>query len=213
MRFPNALEGVKKIYKAEIIGLIGGIIGLVASILTLAGVGVSEGGLGLVAIGGILIIAMAVLLVISFIMNIVGLNKAKPDEENFKNALIMVIVGIVAGILLGATKEGTLLNSVGDNLSKICGLFANYYVCTALMALAGHIGDSAMAQKAAKVRSLLVGVWCAAVVLNVLGDILKNKPTLLIIAGVLALIAAVVEIVAYLLYLGLLKRSRTMLEA
>ena len=211
MQFPNALEGVKKIYKAEIIALIGAIVGFVAALLSL--VGAQSGSLGGLAGAGILIIAMSVLFIIAFIMNIVGLNKAKPDEENFKNALIMVIVGIVAGILLGATKEGTLLNSVGDNLSKICGLFANYYVCTALMALAGHIGDSAMAQKAAKVRSLLVGVWCAAVVLNVLGDILKNKPTLLIIAGVLALIAAVVEIVAYLLYLGLLKRSRTMLEA
>ena len=120
MRFPNALEGVKKIYKAEVIGLIGALFGFVAAILALAGVSAGEDGLGLVAVGGILIIAMAVLLVISFIMNLVGLNKAKPDEENFKNALTMVIIGIIAGILLGATKEGTLLNSIGDNLSKVC---------------------------------------------------------------------------------------------
>ena len=48
MRFPNALEGVKKIYKAEIIGLIGALIGFVAAILALAGASAGEDGLGLV---------------------------------------------------------------------------------------------------------------------------------------------------------------------
>ena len=146
MQFPNALEGVKKIYKAEIIALIGGIVGFVAAILALVGAqSGSEGGL---AGAGFLIIAASVLFIIAFIMNIVGLNKAKPDEENFKNALTMVIIGIIAGILLGATKEGTLLNSLGDNLSKVCGLLANYFVCTAVMNLAGQLGDEAMAKKA-----------------------------------------------------------------
>ena len=37
-----------------------------------------------------------VLAIIAFVMNIVGLNKAKPDEDNFKFALYAVIVGIVA---------------------------------------------------------------------------------------------------------------------
>ena len=217
MRFPNALEGVKKIYKAEIIGLIGVIIGFVAAILALGGAVTASagegGGIGAVAIGGILLIAMAVLLIIAFIMNIIGLNKAKIDEENFKHALTMVIVGIVASVVLGATKEGTLLNSVGDNLSKICSLFVNYYVCTALISLAEKLGDAAVAQKAAKVRSLLMGVWLVSVVLNVLSDILQKNATLAIIAGVIALVAIIVEIVAYILYLGLLKRSSAMLEA
>ena len=217
MRFPNALEGVKKIYKAEIIGLIGVIIGFVAAILALGGAVTASagegGGIGAVAIGGILLIAVAVLLIIAFIMNIIGLNKAKIDEENFKHALTMVIVGIVASVVLGATKEGTLLNSVGDNLSKICSLFVNYYVCTALISLAEKLGDAAVAQKAAKVRSLLMGVWLVSVVLNVLSDILQKNATLAIIAGVIALVAIIVEIVAYILYLGLLKRSSAMLEA
>ena len=35
MQFPNALEGVKKIYKAEIIALIGAVVGFVAALLSL----------------------------------------------------------------------------------------------------------------------------------------------------------------------------------
>ena len=211
MRFPNALEGVKKIYKAEIIGLIGALIGFVAAILALAGASAGEDGLGLVAVGGILIIAMAVLLVISFIMNLVGLNKAKPDEENFKNALYMVFAGIVLSIVVGATQEGTLIHTLGESLSNICNLLVNYLVATALLNLANRLGDAAVAQKAKSVRTLLTIVWVIALVLNVMGDVLTSKAG--IIAVVLALIASVVEIIAYIVYLGLLSKSRGMLEA
>ena len=211
MRFPNALEGVKKIYKAEIIGLIGALIGIVAAILALAGASAGEDGLGLVAVGGILLIAMAVLLVISFIMNLVGLNKAKPDEENFKYALYMVLIGIILSIVVGATKEGTLIHTLGESISKICNLLVNYLVATALLNLANRLGDAAVAQKAKSVRTLLTIVWVIALVLNVMGDVLTSKAG--IIAVVLALIASVVEIIAYIVYLGLLSKARGMLEA
>ena len=47
MQFPNACEGVKKIYKAEIIALIGAICGLLAAILGVIGPAAgSVGGLG-----------------------------------------------------------------------------------------------------------------------------------------------------------------------
>ena len=74
MRFPNALEGVKKIYKAEIIALIGAVVGFVAALLSL--IGMQSGGLGGMAVAGVLIIAMSVLFIIGFIMNIVGCRSA-----------------------------------------------------------------------------------------------------------------------------------------
>ena len=209
MQFPNALEGVKKIYKAEIIALIGAILGFVAALLSL--VGAQSGSLGGLAGAGILIIAMSVLFIIAFIMNIVGLNKAKPDEENFKNALYMVFAGIVLSIVVGATKDGTLIHTLGESLSNICNLLVNYLVATALLNLANRLGDDVVAKKAASVRTLLTIVWVIALVLNVMGDVLTSKAG--IIAVVLALIASVVEIIAYIVYLGLLSKARGMLEA
>ena len=209
MQFPNALEGVKKIYKAEIIALIGAIVGFVAALLSL--VGAQSGSLGGLAGAGILIIAMSVLFIIAFIMNIVGLNKAKPDEENFKNALYMVLVGIVLSIVVGATKEGTLIHTLAESLSNICNLLVNYLVATALLNLANRLGGDVVAKKAASVRTLLTIVWVIALVLNVMGDVLTRKAGM--IAVVLALIASVVEIIAYIVYLGLLSKARGMLEA
>ena len=209
MQFPNALEGVKKIYKAEIIALIGAILGFVAALLSL--VGAQSGSLGGLAGAGILIIAMSVLFIIAFIMNIVGLNKAKPDEENFKNALYMVFAGIVLSIVVGATQEGTLIHTLGESLSNICNLLVNYLVATALLNLANRLGDAAVAKKAKSVRSLLTIVWIIALVLQVLGDAFTSKAG--VIAVILALIASVVEIIAYIVYLGLLSKARGMLEA
>ena len=209
MQFPNALEGVKKIYKAEIIALIGGIVGFVAAILAL--VGAKSGSVGGLAGGGFLIIAASVLFIIAFIMNIVGLNKAKPDEENFKNALYMVLVGIVLSIVVGATKEGTLIHTLGDSLSNICNLLVNYLVATALLNLANRLGDAAVAQKAKTVRTLLTVVWIIALVLQVIGNTFTAKAGT--IAFILVLIASVIEIIAYIIYLVLLGKARRMLEA
>lgn len=209
MQFPNALEGVKKIYKAEIIALIGGIVGFVAAILAL--VGAKSGSVGGLAGGGFLIIAASVLFIIAFIMNIVGLNKAKPDEENFKNALYMVLVGIVLSIVVGATKEGTLIHTLGDSLSNICNLLVNYLVATALLNLANRLGDAAVAQKAKTVRTLLTVVWIIALVLQVIGNTFTAKAGT--IAFILVLIASVIEIIAYIIYLVLLSKARRMLEA
>ena len=209
MPFPNALDGVKKIYKAEIIALIGAIVGFVAALLGL--VGAQSGSVGGLAGAGVLIIAMSVLFIIAFIMNIVGLNKAKPDEVNFKNALYMVFVGIVLSIVVGATQEGTLIHTLGESLSNICNLLVNYLVATALLNLANRLGDAAVAQKAKSVRTLLTIVWVIALVLQVLGDALTSKAGT--IAVVLALIASIVEIIAYIVYLGLLSKARGMLEA
>lgn len=209
MQFPNALEGVKKIYKAEIIALIGGIVGFVAAILAL--VGAKSGSVGGLAGGGFLIIAASVLFIIAFIMNIVGLNKAKPDEENFKNALYMVLVGIVLSIVVGATKEGTLIHTLGESLSNICNLLVNYLVATALLNLANRLGDAAVAQKAKTVRTLLTVVWIIALVLQVIGNTFTAKAGT--IAFILVLIASVIEIIAYIIYLVLLCKARRMLEA
>ena len=209
MQFPNALEGVKKIYKAEIIALIGAILGFVAALLSL--VGAQSGSLGGLAGAGILIIAMSVLFIIAFIMNIVGLNKAKPDEENFKNALYMVFAGIVLSIVVGATQEGTLIHTLGESLSNICNLLVNYLVATALLNLANRLGDAAVAQKAKTVRTLLTIVWIIALVLQVIGNTFTAKAGT--IAFILVLIASVIEIIAYIIYLVLLSKARRMLEA
>lgn len=219
MKYPNALAGVKKLYTAEILALIGAVFGLITALAAFAGIGsgsIESISVTLLAITGAMAIVMLVLLLISFIMSIVGLNTAKPDEENFKNALIYTFVCIAASVVQGCVKDGTLLDEICKTLVSAGSIVINWYVCTAIINLANNLNDSAMATKGAAVRKLLVIVWGAGLVLNLVGDFLGGKEgvtTFAVIALVLAAAAAVTEVVAYFLYLKLLGNARKMLEA
>ena len=212
MQFPNALEGVKKIYKAEIIALISAVVMVIAALIMIVGAAAESAG-GVLG-GGVLFIAVAVLGIIAFIMNLVGLNKAKLDDDNFKTALYITIIGIVASILLGATKEGTLLNSLGSNVDKICEFLVTWFVCTGIISLSDKLGDEAMRQRGVNARKLLLIGWCVNIVISILGDVFEASESgaVGIIALVLMLASAVIEIIVYILYLKLLSKARTMLE-
>ncbi len=221
MQFPNALEGVKKLYKAEIIALISGICAVLASILAIAGViamvGGSGGGMASLLGGGVLLVAVAVLAIISFIMNIAGLSRAKADEPNFRNALFAAVVGIVASALLAlaGTSSESLLGSLGDTLTNICSFLTTYFVCTALIALADRLGNGEMRERGRKARSLLTTVYVIGIVLGVLGAVFERSRSAAVgvVAAVILLVSAVLDVVAYVLYLKLLSKARTMLEA
>ena len=217
MQFPNALEGVKKIHRAEILDLLSGIIALIAAIVAIVSMsaGGEDGGLGGLLGAGVLLIAVAVLSIIAFIMNIVGLNKGKLDEENFKNALYTVLVGIIASILLGAAKEGSFLKDLGETLSSICRFLCSWYVCTAVISLADRMGDAEMSAKALKARKMLMTVWILSIVLEVISVLLAAfgaGDALAIVSAILGLAAIVVSIIAYILYLKMLSASRIMLQ-
>ena len=217
MQFPNALEGVKKIHRAEILDLLSGIIALIAAIVAIVSMsaGGEDGGLGGLLGAGVLLIVVAVLSIIAFIMNIVGLNKGKLDEENFKNALYTVLVGILASILLGAAKEGSFLKDLGETLSSICRFLCSWYVCTAVISLADRMGDAEMSAKALKARKMLMTVWILSIVLQVISVLLAAfgaGDALAIVSAILGLAAIVVSIIAYILYLKMLSASRIMLQ-
>jgi len=215
MTFPNALEGVKKIYKAEIIELIAGICGLIGAILLLVGAAGAEAdsagaALGGLLGGGVIMIAFAVLSVIAFIMGIVGVKKAMPDEENFKNAFYVMIVGIVASIIVGAGK-GSLADA-GETVSSICSFLAQYYIISAIIVLAQKLCDSEMEAKGVSTRKMLMVVWIIKIVLEVVDIFVGKNEALDTASGVLALISAIIGIVAYVMYLKLLSKARVMLE-
>nr|WP_316626779.1 hypothetical protein [uncultured Ruminococcus sp.] len=87
MTFPNGADGVKKIFTAEILGLIASVCFFITAILTIttvaAAVGASGGSdaaaVGAVASGaGVVVLSLGglVLSIISFILSLVGINKA-----------------------------------------------------------------------------------------------------------------------------------------
>ena len=169
--FTNAYEGVKKIYKAEILALIATILLLVGSVISLTGIQAGENtssGEGLLISGGLLVIVAAILMIIAAIMNIVGVNRASKDEAAFKNALIALLFGIAANIVVSAFNDPTV-NSIGKAAVNVTEILASYYICTGIINLADRLGNSDVSARGQKVRSILMGIWVASAVLNILG--------------------------------------------
>ncbi len=213
--FPNAYNGVKKIYTAEILSLIGTICLLIAAILVLVGIAastVSDGtAVAGVVGGGFLGIAASVLMFISFIMNLVGLSNAAKDETAFKNALIVSVVGIVASVAMGAIPGGSLVADLCETVTQICQLLVTLLVCNGIINLAQRMGEPAMVEKGNTARKMLMAMWIVAIVVDIVSTLIDRGGTPSTISSILSIIALVVSIVSYIFYLRLLSSARTML--
>lgn len=213
MTFPNALEGVKKIYKAEILDLIATILMLVSGLAILLGL-ISKSSAGLISVlgGSVVILVAAVISLIALIRCILGVKKAIPDEQNFQFAFYALIGGIIASVIIGIFSSNATISDIGESINSACSFLTQYYIVTALIALAQRLNDGEMQAKATSVRKALMCVWIINIVLKVAGIFTQKSEALAIVSAVIGLVAIVFAIVAYVMYLKLLKNSAVMLE-
>lgn len=212
--FTNAYEGIRKIHKAELFSLIATILLLIGSVISLSGVQAGENtsaGEGLLVSGGLIVIIAAILMIVAAIMNIVGVNRASKDEPAFKNALIALLFGIAANILVSAFSNDPAVNSIAKAAVNVTEILASYYICTGIINLADRLGNSDVSARGQKIRSILMGIWVAAAVLNILGTLFGTNAAMQNVIGVVAIVGGIISIVAYFLYIGLLERARNML--
>ena len=104
MKFPNAANGVKKLFTAEILQIIAAVALAAAAIMSLvmlANAANENAGATLGFGAGTLVFSIggAVVSLISFILTIVGLVKASKDDNGFKTALAFIILAVVATIV------------------------------------------------------------------------------------------------------------------
>ena len=214
MRFPNAYRGVKKIWLAEMLMLLAAIVGIIMVIVmaangTMVGedIVINEGVKTPIAVLGIV---TAVILLIGFILNLVGLINANNDDSAFRIALLVTILGIVASAISAIWSNNETLNKWMDTALIICSMFASYYVLTGIANLAEKMSDAATKAVALKSRTLVEGSFCATALFKLIISIFKiqNGST---ISTILAVIALLLELVSYILYLRALSKGKKML--
>jgi hypothetical protein len=214
MRFPNAYRGVKKIWLAEMLMLLAAIVGIVIVIVaamngSMVGedIVISEGVKTPIAILGIV---TAVILLIGFILNLIGLINANNDDSAFRIALLVTILGVVASAISAIWSNNETLNKWMDTAITICSMFASYYVLTGIANLAEKMSDAATKALALKSRTLVEGSFCATALFKLIISIFKiqNGST---ISTILAVVALLLELVSYILYLRALSKGKKML--
>ena len=213
MRYPNAFKGVSQIYKAELIAILAVICTGIGAILAIFGVGVADVGSeavgkGFAITGGLFVIATAVLMIVSYILNIIGVGNAAKDESGFRSAMIAIIIGIVASIVAGIFSNKEVVCLLAQLVSKICDVMVFWFCIGGIRNLADKMNDRNIANKADSFTKLIIGIYVAGIVLAIIGSFVKAGGFL---DGFIDVAGAVCSIIAYLSYLSLLKGARDML--
>lgn len=214
--FKNAFEGIKKIYKGEILSMIATILSVVGGILGISGLQAGEGtssGDSLLITAGIIVIVAAVLAIIAVVLNISGVTRASKDEAAFKNALIVLGVEFAANLLITIFSKNQAINGISKTVTTVAELLASYFICTGIINLADRSGNKAVGNRGKKIRTLLMGIWLVSAVLNALTVLFQGNQTMEGIIVAVAVVGGIVSIVAYFLYIGLLGRAKKMLES
>ena len=214
MKFPNAYNGVKKIYLAEVLLILAAILGI-ATIVVLAvnNVNIEAEELNLEGTPATLTlvfsIGAALIALIAFLLNLFGVISARKDDDNFKMAMFFTFIGIVCSIISAAFNNNEGLKGwmeVGNNLSS---LFASYFVLGGIASLAGKYPDNMTMNLALKARTKVMSAFSTTVILRLIVNVFNiQNETILHVLSVIILLA---QVVSYLLYMATLAKGKKML--
>ena len=125
--------------------------------------------------------------------------------------MLWLIIGLIGSIATGMTKEGSTLNLAANLVYQIGQIFVTFYVIDGVVSLAHKVGSSEVADKGAKLKNVIIGIYVISRVLTVISKFVSGSDTMTVIAGVLAVIALIAMVIAYFMYLNLLSRAKQML--
>ncbi len=210
MKFPNAFAGVKKLYTSEILALIALIFALITAIAGFTSIGIIDAGVEdavnpSLAITGVLTIITAILSLICFILNLVGLNQAGKDEPAFKYALYVSLLGIVVSVAGGFVPEG-FGKELLSVINEIVLLLVPVLSIAGIISLSKQYMNSDMENRGNSLLKLMTTSIVVAGVADIIYRFFANG------AIVLGIVAIVIDLIASLIYLGYLNRARKMLE-
>lgn len=209
MKYPNAFAGVKKLYTSEILGIIALIFALITVFAAFFTAGVIEAGVeeavnASLGVTGVFTILAAIMALVCFILNLVGLSQAGKDDPTFKYALYATLLGIVASVAAGFLPEGfgkDLLTTINELVLLLVPLLT----ITGIMSLAKQSMNDDMEKRGKSLINLITASIIVAGVANIIYHFFANG------AVVLGIIAIVIDLAASLIYLGYLNRARKML--
>lgn len=221
MRYPDAHNGIKKVYTAEIMTLLSTVLLLVGSIVAVFGLSGSNAGqisediaAGSVLGGGALLLIAGVLSLIALILNLIGLHSAAKDEKNLKTAFAMALAALIAALVsgcIGVSGGQSLAGSLINELSSIFSLFVVFYVIRGVSNLAVSLNNTQLQARGKTVTTLILVCLAASLVFSIFRTI-SGSATMTAVTGVCAVLAALTAIIGYVLYLSFLKKAVRMLE-
>ena len=182
IRFPNAAKGLKMMFTAEIISIVGAVLSCIPFINI---VGIIIGLVGLV-------------------LTLLGLLSAKIDESGFDQAFVFTVVNIGIGVVEIFIRDVAIISSLFSLASTVISYLIIYKVLTSTSYLLRNVGDNATANDGDTIWGLIK----ICLILSVVVGVISLIPLLGAIIGVIgALVELIIELVADIKYLIFLNKS------
>ena len=208
LNYPNAAQGVKKLYVAEILSLIGSIILGVGIVFGIDGLFNDVAWMALLSVA--LIGAAGVLLLISSINNLVGLSKASKDDQGYKAAFWMMVISMILSIIFcsisGVAKTMVSMNILANfclNMSTVLELLSILLAIRTTEKLLVLKGDAILAATGEVSLFLMIAPFVVTVLLRIITFF-----TPAIIETILSIVATLVQVFGYLMYLSFLSAAK-----
>ena len=216
MKFPNAAKGISKIFTSEILALIAAIATGVASILaavmyasakTNSTAGAAASGIGMLVLG----LGASVLLVIALILKIVGVVQASKDEDSFKMIIYLTIFTLIVAVVAAIFSRVTFLNNIANAVSAIGSFVTTLLIILGIGNLGVQVGNDEVIDKCSSQFKLILGIGIVALLARFFCIFLPTVPAQGIVIA-LAVVALVLNVIQYILYLSLLSKAKKMLN-
>ncbi len=212
MKFPNAAKGIKKLFTAEVLYLISVILiglGTIFALVSQSKEGFSAVILSSVAVGGIIVI-------VALVLQIVGVIQASKDEASFKGVIYVTLFGIavsvVASLLSALFRDNAILPSISNLVSSIVSVISTVLIILGICNLMNQIGKQDLVVKGGKVLRIVVWLAILSLIMRFINIFLPRnfddaKPLAKVIVLCLCILAVILEIAEYVLYISLLSKA------
>ena len=203
MRFPNGHKGVKKLFASEILNIAATLLFFATAVISIINSKKSSDDRYLTAVFVLLLFA-GIVAIVSFLLQIIGINQARKDGRYFGTALLFLFAGIPADIVASMT-EGTFRN-IFSSINEVLTLLVTVYIILGIYDLAEKLENKNLMLHGKVVLFLSASVFAAAVLFRTVPVFVPRTESLF------NLIVAVMEFIGYLVFLIYLGRARKMLS-
>ena len=212
MRYPSAAKGIRKIWIAEILGIAMAVLVIVLVFMMAANnVDTSIGGEEAAKIAGPVIglgICISLLLVASYILNLIGISNAAKDEGAFKRALWVLLASMAFGIVASFLQNSNpRISNWLEVPSTLFELVVMIYVLEGIANLARNLGKNDIVDLSVQCRTWLMCALVLSAAAEVFVALGTNGTVLSTTSGIAA---ALLQIIGYVIYLRVLNRARQM---
>ena len=213
MELKSAKRGVGMIYIGEILSLCAVVLAAVSSVIVAlsatngGATNISDGGLA--GIGLIAIIAL-IAVFLAFIFQVVGISRASKEEPEFKKAMAFLIGGLVVSFVAGFFGNNEMVKDISGILINFCNLMVTLYIIQGCSYLAKKIGNEYVEKMASSTVKIITALYVVSILLGLVVAFISSRE-MVVVAGILAIVIAVVSVIAYILFLKVLSQTKNML--